>query len=56
LEIRQHPGVFKAEVSWGCKIELWEYIVGVPKCQLSCFHFCHVLTEVISSGLFWRNT
>lgn len=45
LEIRQHPGVFKAEeVSWGCKRELWEYIVGVPKCQLSCSHFCRVLT------------
>lgn len=44
MEIRQHPGVFKAEeVSWGRKRELWEHVVGVPKCQLSCSHFCHVL-------------
>lgn len=43
LEIRQHSGIFKAEeVFWGCERELWEYIVGVPKCQLSCSHFCHV--------------
>lgn len=43
LEIRQYPGVFKAEVPWGCKRELWENIVGVPKCQLSCSYYCCVL-------------
>lgn len=45
LEIRQHPAVFKTEeVSWGCKRELWEHTVGVPKCQFSSSHCCCVLT------------